>query len=83
MRENILFGKCYDPKRYRKVIDSCALTPDLEVLAAGDKTQIGERVCMATKVFLMPATQVNLRPFHPFLDIPFNTICANCHLYLK
>jgi ATP-binding cassette subfamily C (CFTR/MRP) protein 1 len=44
VRENILFGKCYDPKRYHKVIDSCALTPDLEVLAGGDKTQIGERV---------------------------------------
>ncbi|XP_028401273.1 multidrug resistance-associated protein 1-like [Dendronephthya gigantea] len=43
VRENILFGKCFDPKRYHKVIDSCALTPDLEVLAAGDKTQIGER----------------------------------------
>ncbi|CAB4008746.1 multidrug resistance-associated 1-like, partial [Paramuricea clavata] len=43
VRENILFGKCYDPKRYHKVIDSCALTPDLEVLAGGDKTQIGER----------------------------------------
>ena len=44
VRENILFGKCYDPKRYHKVIDSCALTPDLEVLPGGDNTQIGERV---------------------------------------
>ena len=46
MRENILFGKCYDPKRYFKVLDSCALTSDLEVLPNGDMTEIGERVSL-------------------------------------
>lgn len=44
MRENILFGKTYDPKWYRKVISNCALVPDLEILPGGDMTEIGEKV---------------------------------------
>ena len=44
VRENILFGKTYDSTRYEQVIDSCALRPDLDILQAGDSTEIGERV---------------------------------------
>jgi hypothetical protein len=44
MRENILFGRTHDPKRYRKVISNCALVPDLEILPGGDMTEIGEKV---------------------------------------
>jgi len=43
VRENILFGSPYDAQRYREVIDACALTRDLEILPAGDQTEIGER----------------------------------------
>ena len=43
VKENILFGKRYDRKWYNQVIDACALRPDLEMLAAGDQTEIGER----------------------------------------
>ncbi|OXA43509.1 multidrug resistance-associated protein 1 [Folsomia candida] len=43
LRDNILFGKPFDPVRYDKVIDACALRPDLEILPAGDKTEIGEK----------------------------------------
>ena len=43
LKENILFGKEYDSKRYNQVIDACALRPDLEMLPAGDLTEIGER----------------------------------------
>ena len=43
LKENILFGKPYDPKWYNEVIDACALRPDLEILPAGDRTEIGER----------------------------------------
>lgn len=46
VRENILFGKAYDSTRYEQVIDSCALRPDLDILQAGDSTEIGERVCL-------------------------------------
>lgn len=44
VRNNVLFGKPFDPTKYDKVIDACALKPDLEILAAGDKTEIGEKV---------------------------------------
>ncbi|EHY51906.1 ATP-binding cassette transporter yor1 [Exophiala dermatitidis] len=43
LKDNILFGKRYKSKWYRDVIDACALAPDLEILPAGDQTEIGER----------------------------------------
>jgi len=43
VRANILFGKPYDAQKYQKVIKACALKPDLEILPAGDKTEIGEK----------------------------------------
>ncbi|XP_037822326.1 multidrug resistance-associated protein 1 isoform X2 [Lucilia sericata] len=43
LRENILFGKEYDRKRYNRVIDACALRADIDMLSAGDKTEIGEK----------------------------------------
>ena len=45
LRDNILFSKAMDSVRYENVLDSCALRPDLEILPAGDSTEIGERVC--------------------------------------
>ncbi|XP_040579194.1 LOW QUALITY PROTEIN: multidrug resistance-associated protein 1 [Lepeophtheirus salmonis] len=43
LRNNILFGKRFNKKLYRRVIDACALSPDLDMLPAGDLTEIGER----------------------------------------
>ncbi|KAJ5384831.1 ABC transporter integral membrane type 1 [Penicillium concentricum] len=43
VRNNILFGKEYDETWYEKVLEACALTPDLEILPNGDQTEIGER----------------------------------------
>lgn len=43
VKENILFGKDYDRKWYDEVVDACALRPDLEMLPAGDHTEIGEK----------------------------------------
>ena len=44
IRANILFGQPMDQVRYDKVLDACALRPDLEQLGeAGDLTEIGER----------------------------------------
>ncbi|XP_073527733.1 ATP-binding cassette sub-family C member 10 [Phyllobates terribilis] len=42
IRENILFGKEYEEHLYREVLESCALTPDLIILPAGDQTEVGE-----------------------------------------
>lgn len=44
IKENILFGKQYDEKRYNMIIDCCCLKPDLKSLPSGDLTEIGERV---------------------------------------
>ncbi|XP_078129766.1 ATP-binding cassette sub-family C member 10 isoform X1 [Sander vitreus] len=42
VRDNILFGKDYDPVFYQAVIQACALSDDLNVLPNGDKTEVGE-----------------------------------------
>ncbi|KAF6841727.1 ABC transporter family protein [Colletotrichum plurivorum] len=43
VRDNILFGKDMDKAWYDKVINACALRPDLAMLPNGDMTEIGER----------------------------------------
>ena len=42
VKNNILFGSHESKQHYNKVIDSCALTPDLKILPGGDQTEIGE-----------------------------------------
>lgn len=43
VRDNILFGKDMDRNWYKRVIEACALQPDLDMLPQGDATEIGER----------------------------------------
>ncbi|KAK6529948.1 hypothetical protein TWF281_009098 [Arthrobotrys megalospora] len=43
VRENILFGRPFDPVWYEKVVHACALKPDFEIFPNGDMTEIGER----------------------------------------
>lgn len=43
VRDNILFGKTFDQDKYDRVIYASGLRPDLEMLSAGDQTEIGER----------------------------------------
>ncbi|KAF8933345.1 Multidrug resistance-associated protein 1 [Dissophora ornata] len=43
VRENIIFGKPFDQERYDRILFASGLLPDLEILAAGDQTEIGER----------------------------------------
>ncbi len=42
VKGNIVFGKQYDERRYQETIKYAALSRDLEILPAGDKTEIGE-----------------------------------------
>ena len=44
VKDNILFGKPLDDCYYYKVIETCALERDLELLSAADMTEIGEKV---------------------------------------
>ncbi|XP_071426855.1 ATP-binding cassette sub-family C member 6 isoform X2 [Pithys albifrons albifrons] len=43
VEDNILFGKEMDETWFSRVIDSCALHPDLESFPAGRKSEIGEK----------------------------------------
>ena len=43
VRNNILFGAPYDEPRYREVLYSCALEPDLETFEFFDETEVGEK----------------------------------------
>jgi ABC-type multidrug transport system fused ATPase/permease subunit len=43
IRENILFGRAYDEKRYSEVIAACALERDLEIWEDKDRTLVGEK----------------------------------------
>ncbi|XP_072049231.1 ATP-binding cassette sub-family C member 5-like isoform X2 [Amphiura filiformis] len=43
VKENILFWGDYDEERYAKAINACSLQEDLDILAQGDETEIGER----------------------------------------
>lgn len=42
IRENILFNHPFDAERYRKVINACALAPDLAVFPDGDQYKLEE-----------------------------------------
>lgn len=44
LRNNILFGKNHVEYKYKKIIEACALGPDLQVLPGGDQIEIGEKV---------------------------------------
>ncbi|KAJ6649735.1 ATP-binding cassette sub-family C member Sur [Pseudolycoriella hygida] len=43
IRDNILFGESFRPRRFKKVLELCALNPDIELMPGGDMAEIGER----------------------------------------
>ena len=43
IKDNILFGLPLNAKRYAETIKNCQLARDLEILPAGDQTEIGEK----------------------------------------
>ncbi|XP_007443149.2 multidrug resistance-associated protein 1 [Python bivittatus] len=43
LQENVLFGRELNERRYQRVIEACALLPDLEIFPSGDQTEIGEK----------------------------------------
>ncbi|XP_049821979.1 ATP-binding cassette subfamily C member 4 isoform X2 [Aethina tumida] len=46
IRNNILFGQDYDPKKYKNVIKMCSLDKDLQLLPSGDQCLVGEKGVM-------------------------------------
>ena len=43
LKENILFGKEFEAKKYNEIIKICELNDDLKILPARDNTEIGEK----------------------------------------
>ncbi|XP_067407154.1 multidrug resistance-associated protein 1 isoform X1 [Emydura macquarii macquarii] len=43
LKDNIIFGRELKESRYKRVIEACALLPDIEILPTGDRTEIGEK----------------------------------------
>ncbi|XP_044107049.1 multidrug resistance-associated protein 1-like isoform X3 [Neovison vison] len=56
LQENILFGSIMQKQFYERVLEACALLPDLEQLPNGDQTEIGERtrVLVTHNLTLLP-----------------------------
>lgn len=44
VQDNIVFGREKSKVWYQRVLEACALLPDLDILPAGDATEIGEKV---------------------------------------
>ncbi|XP_021347494.1 multidrug resistance-associated protein 7-like isoform X1 [Mizuhopecten yessoensis] len=42
IRDNILFGQPFNTRKYESVLEAAALNMDLQMLPAGDKTEVGE-----------------------------------------
>lgn len=51
LKENIMFGQERKESWYHRVMEACALLPDLEILPAGDSTEIGEKVQPSCTVY--------------------------------
>ena len=43
LRENVTFGLPFDAERYAEAVDVCCLQADIDMLPAGDETEIGEQ----------------------------------------
>lgn len=43
IKANILFASPYNEQRYHEVLVACSLERDLEILDAGDETEVGEK----------------------------------------
>lgn len=43
IRDNIVFGHVWDEDFYNLVLSSCALGPDIAIMAEGDQTVVGEK----------------------------------------
>ena len=54
LRDNILFNTSLDRIKYERVIEACALEPDLDVLLKGDLTEIGEKVSQNYFLLMKP-----------------------------
>ena len=87
IKENILFGSPMIADLYERVIDACALAPDLELLPYGDETLVGENgVCLSggQKARLALARACYAMDKEVFLlDDPFSAVDAHTATHLN
>ena len=43
MRDNVCFGSVYDPRKFVETVTACQLDQEIELMPAGDLTEIGEK----------------------------------------
>lgn len=43
LRSNILFGRPYDERKYKKIVEACCMLDDFKEFPCGDLTEIGEK----------------------------------------
>ena len=53
IRDNICFGRPFEPDRYWRAVHDACLEDDLDVLPNGDMTEVGERVRGGLTLFLV------------------------------
>ncbi|KAF9151749.1 hypothetical protein BG015_006269 [Linnemannia schmuckeri] len=85
VRDNIVFGNLFDQERYHRVLTACGLDPDLDLLPAGDMTEIGERGINLSggqkqRVSLARATYDNADIY--LLDDPLSAVDAHVDRHL-
>ncbi|XP_060564564.1 ATP-binding cassette sub-family C member 10-like isoform X2 [Ruditapes philippinarum] len=88
IKDNILFGRQFNSRKYERVIDACALIEDFKTLPAGDLTEVGENGVTLSggqkaRVALARAVYQNKDVF--LLDDPLSAVDAHVaqHLYQK
>lgn len=65
VQDNIVFGHEKSKAWYQRVLEACALLPDLDILPAGDATEIGEKVQKKKSELKLKLNP--LAPLHPKL----------------
>ncbi|KAL1293412.1 putative ABC transporter C family member 15 isoform X2 [Arachis ipaensis] len=85
IRDNITFGKEYDPEKYEKTVQACALKKDFELFSCGDLTEIGERginMSGGQKQRIQIARAVYQDADIYLLDDPFSAVDAHTGTHL-
>ncbi|MED6179455.1 ATP-binding cassette, sub-C (CFTR MRP), member 9 [Stylosanthes scabra] len=85
IRDNITFGREYDPEKYEKTIEACALKKDFELFSCGDLTEIGERginMSGGQKQRIQIARAVYQDADIYLLDDPFSAVDAHTGTHL-
>ncbi|XP_068209834.1 multidrug resistance-associated protein 1-like isoform X2 [Palaemon carinicauda] len=88
LKENILWGEDFDAIKYEKVIEACALQPDLDMLPGGDMTEVGEKglnLSGGQKQRISLARAVYSNPDIIILDDPLSAVDAHVgrHIFEK